>query len=439
MPQLSAPQNVTRAAPFTSFESINARSGANGNATIAIVVVALCVPYTVAIYLGDLKLTAIKILIISLVVPAISKLILGANRKTRRLFATDLFALGVFTMMVAAPLAISGSRDFVSAFSQAIEFYGMYLIGRAFVFEASSLETFIGTLQIVLVVVVGLAALDIVFQRYVALELSFAGSTATRDLSSSDPSLHRFVLGVSSLRATSTFDHPILFGTFCATIIPLHLYPPMSTVRRIVLVAISMAGSLMALSSAPLLAASIAFGLYFYDLLMNKYAWRWTFLLLLVGLYIGAFCLLSNNPLSWVFRNLTLDPQTAYFRLLIWDAGLDVIYDNPWLGIGFNPSGNRILDTSTDSLWLAKTLIYGIPMTTLLYLAPIAAMLPARRETAVRRHHPLLDAYCTGFSILLVVTIFISITVTFWNAVWLFFAMCIGIRTSLKERCAMLA
>jgi hypothetical protein len=30
---------------------------------------------------------------------------------------------------------------------------------------------------------------------------------------------------------------------------------------------------------------------------------------------------------------------------------------------------------------------------------------------------------------------FISITVTFWNAMWLFFALCIGVRASLKEQC----
>ena len=168
---------------------------------------------------------------------------------------------------------------------------------------------------------------------------------------------------------------------------------------------------------------------------MHGYTWRWKLLLSSLLLCIAAFSFASDNPLSWLFRNLTLDPQTAYFQLLIWDAGFTVISDNPWLGIGFNPSGNHILDFSTDSLWLAKTIIYGIPMTTLLYLAAVAATVPVRGQAFVRKNRPFLDLMCSSFSMILATIMFISITVTFWNAMWLFFALCIGVRVSLKERC----
>jgi O-Antigen ligase len=437
MPPPFASSIPPSATPFRSDRLIALNSAENKKNTLVFLVIgALIIPYSVAVYIGDLKLTPIKILIVALILPAGLKLILAASRGQRSLLASDAYALGVFILMFLGPLVISGSRDFVTAFSQAIEFYGMYVIGRTFVFENSSMRDLTRGLQIATIVVVTFGILDIIFQRYAAQELaSLIFRTSSRDLNVSDPNLHRFVLGISSLRATSTFDHPILFGAFCAAVVPLHLYAPMSPIRRFFLVTLCIVGCLVALSSAPLLALFMAAAIYFYDLLMHRYVWRWKLLLSSLLLCIAAFSFASDDPLSWLFRNLTLDPQTAYFRLLMWDAGVTVISDNPWLGIGFNSSGDRILDFSTDSLLLAKAIHYGIPMTTLLYLAAVAATVPARGQAVVQKSQPFFDLMCTSFSMILAVIMFISITVTFWNAMWLFFALCIGVRTSLKERC----
>ena len=218
------------AMPFRSDRSIALNSAENKKYTLVFFVIgALIIPYSVAVYIGDLKLTPIKILIVCLILPAGLKLILAASRGQRRLLASDAYALGVFILMFSGPLVISGSRDFVSAFSQAIEFYGMYVIGRTFVFENSSMRDLTRGLQIATIVVVTFGILDITFQRYTAQELAgVIFPSSGRDLNVSDPNLHRFVLGISSLRATSTFDHPILFGAFCAAVVPLHLYAPMS-------------------------------------------------------------------------------------------------------------------------------------------------------------------------------------------------------------------
>jgi hypothetical protein len=410
-------------------------AGRSGHTALYLVLVALFIPYTAAIYLGDLKLTPIKILIMALVIPALGQMISGASAQRRRLLATDGYMVALFLTMVAAPLAVSGTRDFVSAFSQGIEFYGIYVIARALVLSDSSIASLIRCLQIVTVVVVAAGALDIIFQRYVALDLAASLAASGRDLDASEPGLNRIVLGFASLRAASTFDHPILFGTFCAALIPIHLLTPMSGMRRFALVAVCVAGCLIALSSGPLLASFMAFSVCLFDALFRRYTWRWRMLLSALAIGITAFSLASENPMSWIFRNLTLDPQTAYFRLMIWDAGMDVVANNPWLGNGFNATGVRILDSSTDSLWLAKTIVYGIPMTTLLYLAPITAMMPSRHDAAIRSREPRFGVLCTAFSISLTVMMMVSITVTFWNAVWLLFAFCIGVRTSLKERC----
>ncbi len=84
---------------------------------------------------------------------------------------------------------------------------------------------------------------------------------------------------------------------------------------------------------------------------------------------------------------------------------------------------------------LAKAIVYGVPMITLLYLSALFAIVPVRGEAAVRQRNPILDVTCTAFSLSLSTILLVSITVTFWNAVWLFFALCIGVRVSLKEQC----
>jgi hypothetical protein len=397
----------------------------------------LLLPYTAAIYIGELKLTPIKILVVLLVLPAAFRLIGSSGGGQRRLLASDAYAFGTFVLMSLAPLIISGSRDLVSALSQAIEFYGMYLIARAYISDISSVEDLIRGLQVATIVVVALGLLDTVSHRYVTQDLTdfLFPVTPGRSLDASDSQLNRAILGMVSLRATSTFDHPILFGTFCATVLPLYLYSPMSRTRRYFLVAVCITGCLVALSSAPLLALSIVLSVHFYDRVMKAYKWRWKLLLSLLAACVIASNVVSDNPLGWLFRNLTFDPQTAYFRLLIWEAGATVVGNNPWLGIGFNQTGDRILDSSTDSLLLAKAIIYGVPMIALLYLSALSATAPIRDEAAVRQAHPQLDVTSTAFSLSLSTIMFVSITVTFWNAVWLFFALCIGARVSLKEQC----
>ena len=425
-------------APGRSDKDVQPHQSASSVPALLVISV-LLLPYSVAVYLGDLKLTPIKILIVSLFFPAACKLLMSAAKRQRRLLAADAFAFGVFLLMFLGPLVISGARDFVSAFSQALEFYGMYVIARAYIFELTTIAAFMRGVQMVTIAVVAIGALDILLQRYVAWDLAdmlFPATGGALDIS--EPKFHRTVMGFNSLRATSTFDHPILFGSFCAMALPLFLYAPMRPVPRYCLVAVSISGSLMALSSAPLLALVMVLAIHCYDRLLKRKEWRWKVLLTTLASCVLAFSIASDNPLSWLFRNLTLDPQTAYFRLLIWEAGLDVIGNNPWLGVGFNASGNRILDASTDSLLLARAINFGIPMVGLLYAMSISAMIPARGAQAVRQRHPVLDATCTSLSLTLSTILFISITVTFWNAAWLFFALCIGLRVSLKEHCLLM-
>lgn len=437
MPRLSSRDSNHRRAPGKGRLHGYIRERRKASVVALLISAMLLLPYSVAIYLGELKLTPIKLLIVVLMLPAMFNLIGSWSSGQRKFLASDAYAFGAFVLMSLGPATTSGSRDLVSAFSQAIEFYGVYVVARAYLYDLASIERLIRGLQVATMVVVALGVVDTLSHRYFTQDLanSLFSIGPERALNASESQLNRTVLGMESLRAASTFDHPILFGAFCVTVLPLYLYSPTRGLNRFVLVGFCITGALVALSSAPLLGLSMVAAVYLYDAIFKPQRWRWKLLVTCIAAFIFAFSVASNNPLSWLFRNLTFDPQTAYFRLLMWEIGSTIIERNFWFGVGYTPIGDRILEASIDSLMLAKAIIYGVPMVVFLYLSAICAYLPVRGETAIRRQKPLLDLRCTGFSLTLSAIMFISITVTFWNAVWLFFALCIAVRASLKEQC----
>lgn len=397
---------------------------------------ALVIPYIAAIYIGDIKLTPIKILILLFAPPAATYLLAGVAKKERRLMASDVFALTTSICLILIPLEGSGEGVLVGTVSQAIEFFGSYLIGRVFFFGNGPIRDFARALRIVTITIVALGALDILQQRYVAHEfVQLFFPPGERPLVASDPHFHRELLGVDTIRAASTFDHPILFGSFCAVVAAIHLYSDRTAVTRFFHLALCLVGCLASMSSASLLALFAIVALFSYDALLRTYRWRWKLLCCVLLTGICALFITSENPASWLFRNLTLDPQTSYFRLLIWDAAINQISNHPWFGIGFHSTGNQLLDNSTDSLWLAKAVTYGLSTIALLFLTGLASVIPIRGQADIRQRDPVLDRMCTSFSIVLAAITFISITCYFWNAVWLFSILCIGIRVTLKEQC----
>jgi hypothetical protein len=58
--------------------------------------------------------------------------------------------------------------------------------------------------------------------------------------------------------------------------------------------------------------------------------------------------------------------------------------------------------------------------------------LPPRLSSAAE-HGTTVSRMATAFTMVLVIFMFIGITVHFWNFVWIFWGLCIGIRASIYE------
>lgn len=366
------------------------------------------------------KFTVGRLMVFLLLGPALAILL----HPKRRLIFGDAVAVMIGGWMVFAAWVVGGRGTMTSTIAESLELVGGYLAARAFLFGPVVLNEFVRVLRVVVIVTVIVALAEHATGRLI-LNDKIAG------LLNTIPPSAQFREGF--LRSIATFDHAILYGTFCAVSATIFLYAERDPIKRMFSVGLCALGALLSLSSSALMALTIVGAAFIYDRIMRQYPWRWKMFMLLVSLPILAISALSNNPLGWVLSHLTLNPVSGYFRLMIWHAALQRISESPLVGYGFNPLHSGILDATVDSVWLVTTLRFGLPVTILMVvwnltvwrLAPAAA-------PGIPRAAPLTQA-ATGFTMALMIFMFIGLTVHFWNYVWIFWGLCIGIRASVYE------
>lgn len=188
------------------------------------------------------------------------------------------------------------------------------------------------------------------------------------------------------MRATSLFEHPILYGSLLALFFPfafLLLRRTHSVFAGLNVLGL-IASMLLTLSSAPLLSlifqSAIAVLVKFWD--SARRFWVALFFAGLAGaLLVNAF---SNRGFFGILISyLTFNPNTGYFRLLQWEHSMDDIAENPILGIGLIGPGlhdwtrpywiANWFGNSIDSFWLLLTLQHGLFAAALLLFASIYA------------------------------------------------------------------
>ena len=366
--------------------------------------------------IGGAKFTSGRVGIVLLLIPAIVRL----TRAGRQLLSVDFVALLTGVWMIGAAIYVDGTASLSSAGAEALEFVGGYFVARAFVYGPEGLAVFIRVLKLCLLITVGVAVLDNLTGRWVVPDLL----ASLLNIPSLSPQYRS-----GAIRAISTFSHPILMGTFCAIVGVVVLFTETNIARRWFYIFVCLVGCVLSFSSAALMSFALATSVYVYDWQLCNYRWRWK---ALIAALFALWCVVmvsTNNPLGWVLSHLTLDPQSSYFRLLIWDAALERISQAPMTGYALGSVNNAMLDATTDSVWLVYTLRYGIPMAILMVLVNVLAM-RSTASVAVRSYMAPLQL---AFTTVLVMFMFVGLTVAFWNYMWIFWGVCIGARASVYE------
>ena len=371
--------------------------------------------------IGDgLKFTSGRAAITMLVVPALSILF----RPPRKLVASDLFAFLTSAWMIGSRIPDDGLNP--SAVASVIEWFGGYLVGRAYFYGPYALKEFLHIFKVVTFLVIMIAVLDQVFQQNVA-------ETAVAMIMQTQWGGSQYRFGI--VRAASTIQMAELYGTFCCVAASVFLFLEGNKRARYWWAGFSLFGCFLAISSGPLLVFVLVVTFYVYDQLFHRYATRWKLINVVFLCFIAIVFVAAKHPLSWVVSHVTLDPETGYFRLYVFEYVSQQISLSPMVGHGFNAIGDdEFLSTTTvDNVWLVCAARYGIPMIVFFLLTNLSTYVRLRSRSRGQGVDPFMMSAGTGFTQIIMTFVLVGLTVHFWNAMWMLWAVCIGIRGSIKE------
>jgi hypothetical protein len=336
----------------------------------------------------------------------------------RHFVSSDLLVVFTGAWMIGSRFQQDGLND--SAVAETIELMGGYIVSRAYFFGRPALQEFMRVFEILTVIVILLAALD-----------TLTGKNVITAMSTGSYPGYRYGL----VRAESTFEDSEHFGTFCCVAASICLYLEHAGVRRFFWVSFCVFGCLLALSSGPLLVSIIMVATSIYDHMLKQFSWRWKAYGMTVAGLVAAVYLVTNHPTSWLIEHLTIDPSTGYFRVTVFDYAFDQIAVHPFSGWGFAAIGDDdfLSHMTVDSVWLVFALRFGLPMMVLLLLTSIGTFFPPAPQFKGKATDLYINNAGTAFTYGIMCFMLIGLTVHYWNATWMLWAVCLGTRASIKE------
>jgi hypothetical protein len=220
-------------------------------------------------------------------------------------------------------------------------------------------------------------------------------------------------------RTTSVFSHPILYSISAAFIIPIIISIYNTEKKKELIKFIKRISGLIVAVIAALTSAGIS-------VIIIQVVLRWwyknqykigslrkiiitSFYATLVIIHFGS----NRGVIKFIATSITLNPQTAYYRILQWEFTLDDISNNIFFGIGYNDfSHPEWFASSIDSYWLLNILQYGAISTIFLAYFFIKILKNTYSES---KTNDVNNEILLGFRLLLISIIFVGFTVDFFD------------------------
>jgi hypothetical protein len=386
---------------------------------IILLIFSFVCPVELSLFLGDMKLPPHRIALILLVPWAMIRMMMRPDIRFR---GYDLFFLlfGVWTLWayrVHDPIG-----GFVYGGSIALECTGAYLVPRAWIRDIDQLRA---TLRVMLYAI-GAAAL-------LALPETLFGKIYTHDFLAQVTGYYH-PTGVerragSFTRAYSVFDHPIHYGTFCAGLFAMFWFAEKRTMKRGARSAMIGGATVLGISSAPLLCIGLQLGMLTWEYITRQIKSRTAITMAaMFGLYLGFSLVANRSPMHVIATGLTIDPWTGFYRLKIWEYGLENVATSPMFGIGLadwaRPSW--MVSPTVDAFWLVIMMRTGVPA---LLLVSIAIFWLGRSvvKRSIKSRDKDIKQLATGWMMSLIALCLIASTVHFWNVLSSFFFFFMGL------------
>ncbi len=309
-------------------------------------------------HLGSLLLTTPRLVLIVGVLPLTIRLFRG---QYGRILPTDIFFF-LYTLWLPIVLLVNNpDKVLQNAGSTGVEFFGGYLFTRAYIRSAADFTALCRALTFVTCAFLPFAIYETITNQPIILDLirKIPGLT-------SDYSVH-YPRRLGFARVQGVFPHPILFGIFCSMTFSLCLIAlkdVLSTTKRFLCTAIIVICTFLSLSSGAILAIMLQLFLLGWALLLSSSRHRWLILLgVFAALYVGIDLLSSRTPIRVFMTYATFSSQTAYYRDMINEFGMQNVWANPIFGLGLRDWARPAYMSmpTMDNYWLVVASHMGIP------------------------------------------------------------------------------
>jgi hypothetical protein len=393
---------------------------------VALLLISVLLPGELDFYLGTIRLSCQRLVLIAFLPSAFMRMIAGKDASLRSFdvlfFCT--FAYYVFATFVKEP----ADKAVVTGGILFLEGMGGYLIARAYIRDKVQ---FLSTVKLLFIIVLILAAMAIpesmFFQHFVKnLAARISGAPQW------PPGESRLGL----LRAMAVFDHPIHYGTFCASVFGLVWFTGAKLSNRLFRGGLVAAAAFFSLSAGPIQGIVFILMAALWERTTRQVPHRVWLTVILMSILYGFAALLTNRPpIKILITTFVLDSNSAWYRMLIWDYGFENVLDNPWFGV---PLGTWVRpawmpNDTIDNYWLVTAMWGGLPTVSLQILSILALLRSANRRPTTSED-PERRASRYAWSATVLTMCLIGGTVHYWGALSIHFMFCLGMGGWLADR-----
>lgn len=386
---------------------------------IAVFFLAVMLPTAVSVNLGGLRLSAYRVVLIILFLPMLVQLVSGQKG---RITLFDGLIMAHCAWAVLALIKWGGlGQGIESGGIYVVECAGAYMIGRLYI---RSYEDFAALARAYIALVVAMLfftipeALTGIHILHDSISGAFGGARAP------------FIeprMGIE--RTFGPFDHPILYGVFCASAFSLayfvvaeRKFSNLSGMAKVFGVGLA---TFMSASGGPYLVLMMQGFVALWERALSRVQGRWAALFSLMAMaYIAIDLFSTKTPFHVFVNNFTFSKQSAYNRILLFEYGSAEVARHPIFGIGLGdwqrPSW---MSDSMDNFWLVTAVRYGLPAFFLLVGMLLGLVWAVGRRKGLpaewRRARHAWAFTLFGISVA-------AATVHLWNALFVLFFFLIG-------------
>lgn len=383
---------------------------------LTIFMISLVIPFF--FQLGPVLMTTNRLVLTVMILPC---LVMWMSGRAGPIRTADLALIGMCIWITVSFLVLHGPSVTVEAAGiRFIETMGAYLMARCYIRDADTFHAMVLMLFRIVALMLPFAIYEALTSHNILLEIankvSFSGWDVWKE--------PRWGLD----RVQGVFQHPILFGTFCGSVVALSYYVlgyRMSAWKRWFRTLLVIGTSALALSSGPLTALTAQIALITWDRLLAPVKNRWAILSSGVLSMVVAIELAANRSTPEIFISyFAFSPWTAYNRIRIWDYGALSVVNHPIFGIARNEWERPYwMSGSMDMFWLVSAVRHGLPAAFLLQLAFFSLFLLVvfKRDLSER-----VAEYRTGYLICMLGLYLGGWTVDYWKIIYVLFFFLLG-------------